>query len=108
MNEVVSGLSSRKRVRRPWDSMATPGQNVSSNRKNTFRRAMMTLRAAKARMRRPSARRPYTHAASASELNEHLLQVGLAHLASAHQAALLVHEAQDLGQPLLRGIDGEL
>ena len=42
--------ASRKRVSRPWESMATPGQNVSSKTKKTFRRAMMRLRWANAQV----------------------------------------------------------
>src|SRR5262245_15196834 len=99
MNAVIWGVRSRKRVRRPWDSMATPGQNVSSNTKNTLRLAMMTLRYAKAAVRTHSSR-----AALASELNEHLLELGLAHLAVAHDHALLVQPPQDLRQPLVGGV----
>jgi hypothetical protein len=44
MKAVISGVSTRKRVSSPCESMATPGQKVSSKRKNTFRRAMMMLR----------------------------------------------------------------
>src|SRR5574338_745245 len=106
---VIAGVRSRKRVRRPCESMATPGQNVSSKTKNTFRLAMMRLRRAKAAVRTHSARQPSAGGAgrasgSACELNEDLLELGLAHLAVAHQHALLHQPAQHFRQPLLAGI----
>src|SRR6266511_1450755 len=79
--------------------MATPGQNVSSKTKNTFRRAMMTLRWAKAQVLAHSARSP-----SARELNEHLLQVRLPHPTVTHQHGSLVEPPEDLRQPLLRRV----
>src|SRR5215468_8337203 len=119
MNAVIWGVSSRNRVRRPWESMATPGQNASSKRKNTFRRAITRFRCAKAQVRVHSARSPSTGRSaggpsaalrSASELNEHLLEIGLVHPAVAHDHTLLVQPAQDLGQALLdrvhRGLHG--
>ena len=76
--------------------MATPGQNVSSKTKKTFRRAMMRLRWAKAHVRThswtsPSGGRAEARTAavtSARELNEHLLQIGLAHAAIPYLHAL--------------------
>src|SRR5262249_51486261 len=99
MNEVMAGVRSRNRVRRPCESIATPGQNVSSKTKNTLRRAMMRWRWQKPHVRPPSAR-----TASACELNEHLFQLGILDAAIAHQHRLLVEPAQDLGQPLLRRV----
>src|SRR5262249_11339191 len=96
MNDVIAGVRSRKRVRRPCDSMATPGQNVSSNTKNTLRRAMTRLRWAKAHARTHS---PWS--ASARELNEHLLEVGLLDLAVAHEHRALVQPPEHVGQPLV-------
>src|SRR5262245_26226593 len=100
MNAVICDVRSRKRVSSPCDSIATPGQNVSSNRKNTLRRAMMRLRWAKAHVRTHSARRP-----SASQLNEHLLELWLFDPAVAHHHGLLLKPAQQLGESLVDGID---
>src|SRR5262245_49331433 len=103
MNAVIAGVRSRNRVRSPWESMATPGQKVSSKRKKTLRRAMMMWRWAKADVLTHSRR-----AASASELNEDLLELWLVDLALADEHALLHEPAQDLGQPLVDGVDGAL
>src|SRR5262245_1542791 len=103
MNAVIWGVRSRKRVRSPCESIATPGQKVSSNRKNTLRRAMMMLRWANAHVRTPSARTEL-----ASELNEDVLELGLVHLAVADQHALLGEPAQHLGQPLVGGVHRDL
>src|SRR5262245_63935854 len=103
MKDVSWGERSRNRVSRPCDSMATPGQNVSSKTKNTLRRAMMRFRWAKAQVLTHSPPRP-----SARELNEHVLQFRLPHLAIAHHHRLLVEPAQDLGKPFLRDVDGAL
>src|SRR5216684_2053848 len=108
MKAVIFASRARKRVRRPCESMATPGQKVSSKTKNTLRRAMITLRRAKAQVRTTST----THVsgrrsrgrASARKLNEDLLELGLAHLAIPHQHALLVQPAEDLGQALVEGV----
>src|SRR5262249_34927191 len=98
MNAVIRGVRSRKRVSRPWESMATPGQKVSSNTKNTLRRAMMRLRWANAHVRTHSAR-----SASARELNEDLLELGLADLTVPHQHRLVMEPSDQLRQPLLSG-----
>src|SRR3989442_15892490 len=50
MKAVIFASRARKRVRRPCESMATPGQKVSSKTKNTLRCAMITLRRAKAQV----------------------------------------------------------
>src|SRR5262245_47908807 len=99
MNAVIAGVRSRKRVRSPWESMATPGQNVSSKRKKTLRRAMMMLRWANAHVLTHSRR-----AVSASELNEDVLELRLVDLALADEHALLHEPAQDLGQRLVDGV----
>src|SRR5262245_8817523 len=103
MNAVIAGVRSRKRVRSPWESMATPGQKVSSNRKKTLRRAMMMLRWANAHVLTHSRR-----AVSASELNEDLLELRFVDLALADEHALFHEPAQDLGQPLVHGVHGAL
>src|SRR5215813_4850363 len=109
MKAVMRASRWRKRVRRPWESMATPGQKVSSKTKNTLRLAMMMLRYAKAHVRTSSADqgsrgRGSRASVSASEFNEDVLQLGLVHLAIADQHPLLVEPAQELGQPLLRRV----
>src|ERR1700682_2156186 len=108
MKAVIFASRARKRVRRPCESMATPGQNVSSKTKNTLRRAMITLRWAKAQVRTSSTNQVSggrsLRRASARKLNEDLLEVGLAHLAIPHQHPLLVQPAEDLGQALVDGV----
>src|SRR5215470_14939675 len=118
MKAVMRASRSRKRVRSPWDSMATPGQKVSSKTKNTFRRAMMMLRYAKAHVRTsstvhdsggsPAGAREARASGSASELNEHLLELRLVHLAVPHRHTLVVQPPKDLGEPLLGRVHGEL
>src|SRR4026208_953691 len=103
MNAVICGVRSRKRVRSPCESMATPGQKVSSNSKKTLRCAMMILRWAKAHVLIHSMR-----AVSASGLNEDLLEIMLLHLAPPEQHTPLDEPAQDLGQPLVGGVHGAL
>src|SRR5262245_8747595 len=103
MNDVISVVRSRKRVSKPWESIATPGQNVSSKTKKTFRRAMIRSRWANA-----SVRVQPTRSASARELNEDLLEFWFGDLAVAHQHGALVQPSQNLGQPLFRRIDGAL
>src|SRR5512144_711702 len=83
--------------------MATPGQNVSSNRKKTLRRAMMMFRCANAHVRTHS---PW--AASASELNEHLLELRLPHLTISNATALLDQPSHNVRQALVGGVDGAL
>src|SRR6266850_1325871 len=89
MKAVIFASRARKRVRRPWESMATPGQNVSSKTKNMLRRAMITLRWANAQVRTTSTNhvsgsRSLT-TTSARELNEDLLELRIVHLAVADQ-----------------------
>src|SRR4030095_1466129 len=103
MNDVISGVRSRQRVSKPWESIATPGQNVSSKTKKTFRRAMIRSRWANAKVRVQPSR-----SASAREFNKDLLELGLLHLAVAHQHGANVQPPEDLGQPLFRRIDGAL
>src|SRR6266849_8998169 len=108
MKAVIFASRARKRVRRPCESMATPGQKVSSKTKNTLRRAMITLRWAKAQVRATSTNQVSgsrsLSRASASKLTEDLLEFGLAHLAIAHQHALLVQPAQDFRQALVERV----
>src|SRR6185369_3802350 len=95
----ASGESRRKkRVISPMEITPTTGQKRSSKRKNTLRDAMSRLRSAKA----------HTAMTSARQLNEDLLQVGLAHLDIPHHDPLPVQLEQDLGETLLRRIDGGL
>src|SRR5436190_7723718 len=108
MKAVIFASRARKRVRRPWESMATPGQNVSSKTKNMLRRAMITLRWANAQVRTTSTNqvsgsRSLT-TTSARELNEDLLELGIVHLAVADQHPLVVKPAQDLRKPLVHGV----
>src|SRR5436309_15034791 len=108
MKAVILASRARKRVRRPCESMATPGQKVSSKTKNTLRRAMITLRRAKAQVRTTSTTyvsgRRSRGTASARKLNDALLELGLALLAIPHQHYLLVQPAEDLGQALVEGV----
>src|SRR5262245_36676135 len=109
--EVWARSSSRKRAIRPIDSTPTTGKKSSSKKKNTLRVAMSRLRVAKAHTaissararsaRNGSARQRPPGVCSAGQLNEHLLQFGLAHPHVAHHHALGVERAQQLGQPLL-------
>src|SRR6266436_5453937 len=102
-NEVWARSSSRKRAINPIDSNPTTGKNSNSKKKNTLREAMSRLRVAKAHTAISSAcngsARP--RAPSARQLNEHLLQLGLAHPHVADDHALREERAQQLGQPLL-------
>jgi len=85
--------------------MATPGQNVSSKTKNMFRRAMIRLRYAKAVSRAHSAAHDsavLVARTSARELNEDLLEIGLAHLAVADEHGAVAEPLEDVGQTLLR------
>src|SRR5947208_3428368 len=81
---------------------------VSAKTKDTLRRAMITLRRAKAQVRTTSTThvsgRRSRGSASARKLNEDLLELGLAHLAIPHQHSLLVQPAEDLGQALVEGV----
>src|SRR5216684_2015214 len=108
MKAVIFASSARKRVRRPCESMATPGQKVSSKTKNTLRRAMITLRWAKAHVRTSSTNQVSggrsLRRASARKLNEDLLELGLAYLAIAHEHALLVQPAEDFRQALVERV----
>src|SRR5207249_2545233 len=75
---VASWRSSRKRVMSPMETTPTIGQNSSSKKKNTLRVAIRRLRMANAQ----------TATASARQLNENLLQLGLPHLDALHGSAL--------------------
>src|SRR2546422_7793014 len=100
MKDASAEFRRRKRAMRPMESTPTTGQKRSSKRKKTLREAMRRLRRAKAQMATSSAcpRR------SLGQLNEPLLQVGLAHLDVAHHHPLHVEQAQELGEPLLRRV----
>src|SRR5262245_25561396 len=90
-NVPCSGVSPRKRVMSPIDSTPTTGQNRSSKKKKTLRTPMRALRTTTAHAARSSAR----------QLNEDLLQLGLAHLEIADLHALGLKRAQELGHALL-------
>src|SRR5688572_9481190 len=73
-NEPWAGVSSRNFVMKPIETTPTMGQNRSSKKKNTLREAMMKLRTTTA----------HTASHSARQLNEDLLELGLADLDVAH------------------------
>src|SRR5207253_898940 len=98
MNDVASGESSRNRAISPIPMTPTTGQNRSSKRRNTLREAICRLRSANAPMGTSSAR----------QLNEHLLELGLAHLDLAHDDPVGVERGEDLRETLLRVVDGAL
>src|SRR3990167_128418 len=89
-NEACSGVSRRNRVMSPMESTPTIGQNRSSKKKNTLREAMSAFRTSTASTARSSAR----------QLNEDLLQLGLADLHVPHHHAPGAERAQQLGQAL--------
>src|SRR5947208_9086618 len=95
---VASWRSSRKRVMSPMETTPTIGQNSSSKKKNTLRVAIRRLRMANAQ----------TATASARQLNENLLQLGLPHLDALHGSALGQELTQQIGQPLLGVVHGAL
>src|SRR5262245_65550060 len=90
-NEAWAGVSSRNRDINPMERTPTIGQNSSSKKKNTLRAPMSALRSVTAQTARSSPR----------QLNEHLLQLRLAHLHVADDHTVGVQRAQDLRQPLL-------
>src|SRR5262245_29523261 len=101
----ASALSRRRnRVMRPMERTPTTGQNRSSKRKKTLREAMSRLRRAKAQVATTSP----CQRGSLRQLNEHLLQVGLAHLDVAHHHGFRVEAVQELGQSLLGRVHGAL
>src|SRR5215475_15700053 len=97
-NVPCAGVSPRKRVMSPMDSTPTTGQNRSSKKKKTLRMPMRALCTTTAHAARISAR----------QLNEHLLQLRLAHLEIAHLHALVLERAQQLGHALLGIVHGAL
>src|SRR4030095_9127037 len=86
----------RKRDMRPMDSTPTTGQKASSNTKKIFREAINKLRRAKAQMATSSPR----------QLNDPPLQLRLPHLEVTDDRPLLVEQAKQFGQPLLRRVHG--
>src|SRR6266581_6662150 len=89
---ACASVSARNRAMSPTERTPTIGQKRSSKKKNTLRMPMSALRCATAQ----------TASASARQLNEHLLQLGLPDLRVAHHDALVVEPPQDFRQPLLR------
>src|SRR5688572_6650835 len=96
--DVWATVRPRKRVMSPMDSTPTMGQKSSSKKKKTLRDAISVLRITTA----------HTASASPRQLNEHLLQLRLAHLHVAHHHALVVQLPQEVGQPLLGAVHGAL
>src|SRR5688572_1434016 len=97
-NEPWAGVSSRNFVMKPIETTPTMGQNRSSKKKNTLREAMMKLRTTTA----------HTASHSARQLNEDLLELGLADLEVPHHHPVADELAQQHGQPLLDVIDRAL
>src|SRR4030095_10445243 len=89
-NEAWAGVSSRNRDINPVERAQTIGPNSSSKKKNTLRAPMSALRSVTAQTARSSPR----------QLNEHLLQLRLAHLHVTDDDAVGVQRAQDLREPL--------
>src|SRR5688572_20947074 len=90
-NEPWAGVSSRNLVMKPIEITPTIGQKSSSKKKNTLRDAIRALRTTTAQTASPSAR----------QLNEHLLELRLAHLDVSHHDAVVDQLAQQHGQALL-------
>src|SRR5919109_2861295 len=83
---------------KPMETTPTIGQKSSSKKKKTLREAMMALRTTTA----------HTASHSARQLNEDLLELGLADLHVAHDHAVAHELAQQDGQALLHVVDGAL
>src|SRR5688500_11509013 len=96
--EPCAGVSSRNFVMKPIEITPTTGQKSSSKKKNTLRDAMRALRTTTAHTASPSAR----------QLNEDLLQVGLADLHVAHDHTVGRELSQQDRQALLDVVDGAL
>src|SRR5438046_10453031 len=91
-NEACAGVIPRNRVMSPMEITPTIGQNRSSKKKKTLRDAISALRTTTA----------HTASASARQLNEDLLELGLAHADVAHRHALGLQPTEQVGQPLFR------
>src|SRR5207249_11134783 len=83
-------VSSRKRDIKPMERTPTTGQNRSSKKKNTLRAPIRAFRSVTAQTARSSFR----------QLNEDLLELGLAHLHVPDDDPVVVERAQQLRQPL--------
>src|SRR5437762_9876040 len=94
-NEVCAGVRPRNLVISPIDSTPTIGQKSSSKKKKTLRDAISALRTTTA----------HTASASARQLNEDLLELGLAHAPVADSQPVGEQLAQQVGQALLRVVD---
>src|SRR2546422_6368957 len=97
-NDVASGESSRNFAMSPMPSTPTTGQKSSSKTRNTLRSAIWRLRRANAA----------TAMSSPRQLNEDLLELGLADLDVAHDRRLRMERGEDLRQALLRVVHGAL
>src|SRR5687767_5457689 len=95
-NDVCSGVSERNRVISPIVDTPRTGQKRSSNRTKTLRVAMRKFRMANALTARSS-----SPTLSAGELNEHVLEVGLADLDASHDDPVGVQRVEHLREPLL-------
>src|SRR5436309_15930272 len=91
---VASWRSSRKRVMSPMETTPTIGQNSSSKKKNTLRVAISRLRMANAQ----------AATASARQLDEDLLPLGLPDVDAHHGSALGRELTQQIGQPRRGGV----
>src|SRR5438445_11142343 len=91
-NDACAGVIPRNFVMSPMETTPTIGQKSSSKKKNTLRDAISAWRTTTAHTARRSAR----------QLNEHLLQLGLAHAHVAHGDALGEQPPQQGGEPLRR------
>src|SRR5438128_4841049 len=97
-NDVSGAPRWRNFVRSPMDSTPTTGQNSSSKKKKTLREAIRRLRSAKAQ----------TATRSARQLNEDLLELGLADPHVAHDHALRMEGLQQRRQALVGIVDHAL
>src|SRR5439155_22152871 len=97
-NDACAGVSSRKRDIKPMERTPTTGQNRSSKKKNTLRAPIRAFRSVTAQTARSSFR----------QLNEDLLELGLAHLHVPDDDPVVVQRALQLSQPLLGLVDSAL
>src|SRR6185369_6026206 len=90
-NDACAGVRPRNLDMRPIEITPTMGQKSSSKKKNTLREAISALRTTTA----------HTASRSARQLNEHLLELRLAHAHVAHGHALGEQLPKQIGQALL-------
>src|SRR5262249_16918340 len=97
-NEACAGVRPRNLDIRPIETTPTMGQKSTSKKKNTLREAMIALRTTTAQIASRSAR----------QLNEHLLELRLAHAHVPHRDAFGEQLTQQVGQTLLGVVHGAL